>query len=55
MQIGVRMNWRGAWLAQSVEHGTLGLEVVSSSSTLGVEITFKNEEEEERTFGLTFG
>ena len=45
----------GAWLAQSVEHATLDLEVVSSSSTLGVEITFKKEEEEERTFGLTFG
>ena len=29
---------RGAWLAQSVEHETLDLEVVSSSPMLGVEI-----------------
>ena len=28
-----------AWLAQSVEHATLDLSVVSSSSMLGVEIT----------------
>ena len=31
-----------AWLAQSVEHVTLALEVVSSSPTLGVEITLKS-------------
>ena len=30
---------RGAWLAQSVEHATLGLGVVSSSPMLNVEIT----------------
>ena len=30
---------RGAWLAQSVENVTLDLEVMSSSSMLGVEIT----------------
>ena len=30
-----------SWLAQSVEHVTLDLEVVSSSPTLGIEITFK--------------
>lgn len=30
---------RGAWLAQSVEHRTLDLRVVSSSPTLGVEPT----------------
>ena len=30
---------RGAWLAQSEEHVTLDLRVVSSSPTLGVEIT----------------
>lgn len=29
----------GAWLAASVEHATLDLGVVRSSSTLGVEIT----------------
>ena len=29
---------RGAWLAQSVQHATLNLGVVSSSSTVGVEI-----------------
>ena len=34
-------NARGTWLAQSVERGTLGLGVVSSSPTLGVEITYK--------------
>ena len=31
--------WRGAWLAQSVEHVTLDLRVVSASPTLGIEIT----------------
>ena len=31
--------WRGAWVAQSVECATLDLGVVSSSPTLGVEIT----------------
>lgn len=30
---------RGAWLAQSVEHETLDLGVVSSSPTLGAEMT----------------
>ena len=29
----------GTWLAHSVEHATLDLGVVSSSPTLGVEIT----------------
>ena len=33
---------RGAWLAQLVEHATLDLRVKGLSSTLGVEITFKN-------------
>ena len=31
-------NW-GAWLAQSVERGTLDLRVVSLSPMLGIEIT----------------
>ena len=34
--------FRGAWLAQSVEYGTLDLGVVSLSPTLGVEVTLKN-------------
>ena len=29
----------GAWLAQLVEYATLGLRIVSSSPTLGIEIT----------------
>ena len=29
----------GTWLAQSIEHVTLDLGVVSSSPTLGIEIT----------------
>ena len=32
---------RGAWLAQSVEHATLDLSVVSSSPKLGAEPTLK--------------
>lgn len=32
---------RGAWLAQSVEHATLDLGVMSLSPTLGVDITKK--------------
>ena len=32
---------RGAWLAQSVEHATLDLRVVSSSPTLDMEPTLK--------------
>ena len=32
---------RSAWLAQSVEHATLDLGIVSLSPTLGVEITLK--------------
>ena len=31
----------GKWLAQSVEHATLDLGVVSSSPMVGVEPTFK--------------
>ena len=31
---------RGAWLAQSVDQGTLDLEVIISSSMLDIEITF---------------
>ena len=31
---------RGTWLAQSGEHAILDLRVLSSSPTLGVEITF---------------
>ena len=34
-----KSNHRGAWLAQSVEHATLDLEVVSSSPMLDTEIT----------------
>ena len=33
--------WGGAWLAQSEEHTTLDLRVVSLSPTLGIEITKK--------------
>ena len=32
---------KGLWLAQSVEHVTFDLKVVSLSPTLGVEITLK--------------
>lgn len=32
---------RRTWLAQSVEHMTLHLWVMSSSPTMGVELTFK--------------
>ena len=32
----------GPWLAQSVEHVTLDLGVMSLSTTLGVQITNKN-------------
>ena len=35
--------FRGAWLAQSEEHATLDLVVMSSSPTLGTEITSINE------------
>ena len=35
---------KGAWLAQSIEHVTLDLRVVSSSSTLDVEATPKEKE-----------
>ena len=31
----------GTWLAQLMEHVTLDLRVMSSSHTLGVEITYK--------------
>jgi len=37
------MGFWGAWLAQLVERKTLDLEVISSSPTLGVEITLKKE------------
>jgi len=33
------INSRGIWLAQSVEHATLGIKVLSWSPTLDVEIT----------------
>ena len=33
--------WWGTWLAQSEEHMSLDLRVVSSSPMLGVEITLK--------------
>ena len=33
------MKTRGTWLAQSLEHATLDLRVVSLSPMLGVEIT----------------
>ena len=36
------VQWRSAWLDQSVEHETLDLKVVSSSPTLGIERTLKN-------------
>lgn len=32
------LSW-GTWLPPSIEHGTLGLRVMSSSPTLGVEST----------------
>ena len=32
---------KGGWLAQSVEHATVDLEVVNSSPMLGAEITYK--------------
>ena len=38
LKIGIE---RGTWLAQSEEHGTLDLGVVSLSPTSGVEITKK--------------
>jgi len=35
--------WKGGtWLAQSVDHATLDLKVMSLSPTLGVEPTLKN-------------
>ena len=37
---------RGTWLAQSVEHVTLDLGVMSSSPTLGIEITFLKKRKE---------
>ena len=37
-----KQNNRGAWLAQSVEHVIHDLGAVSSSPTLGVELTYKN-------------
>ena len=39
LEIRTHIN-RGTWLAQSVEHATLDLGVVSSSPALGAEITF---------------
>ena len=36
----IELDW-GTWLAQSVEHVTLDLRVVSSCPTLGVKITYK--------------
>ena len=33
--------YRGIWLAQSIEHATVDLGVMSSSPRLGVEITTK--------------
>jgi len=36
---------RDAWLAQSVEHATLDLGVMSSSPTLGTELTLKKKED----------
>lgn len=38
----LKMKWGDSWLAQSEEHGTLDVGVVSSSLTLGIEITLKN-------------
>ena len=39
-RLGVKLiSERGAWLAQLVEHVTLDLGVVSSSPTMGVDIT----------------
>ena len=32
-------NYRGAWLAQSVEQVTLDLGVINSNTMLGIEIT----------------
>lgn len=39
----------GSWLVQSPEHVTLDLRVVSSNSTLGVEITEENILKKENT------
>ena len=40
--ISFKILTRGAWLAQSEEHVTLDLGVISSSPTWGVEITYIN-------------
>ena len=37
----VKISIRGIWLAQSVEHVTIDLQVVSSSPMLDTEITLK--------------
>ena len=39
MEVPQKVENRGTWLAQSVEHETLDLGIVSLSPTLGVEIT----------------
>lgn len=39
--INLKSHWN-AWLAQPIEHATLDLGVMSSSPTLGVEMTLKN-------------
>lgn len=33
--------WRSSWLFQSVQHATLDLRVMSSSSTLGIKVYLK--------------
>ena len=38
-KFNLKIVFQGTWLAQSVEHATLNLGVVSLSSTLGVKIT----------------
>ena len=39
-----KMACRSIWLAQSIEQRTLDLRVVSSSFTLGLELTLKKKE-----------
>ena len=37
--MGKKLGQGGAWMAQLVEHATLDLGVMSSSPTLGIELT----------------
>ena len=45
-------SYQSAWLAQSIEHATLDLEVVNLSPALGIKITKKkNKEKKELNHG----